>query len=331
MQEQAGGRKKIATAALSTALAVLSTFSIAGYFGGKLVLDLLSQFRLVYVIVWLVLLPFIFLSRSKFIIALGIACGVITLFPVLYLFLPNGSPPLDRVAEEFSILEYNTEFQHNIDFDAFRQLVSQTNPDVIVLVEVDHMWQYGLQPLSRDYRYNRFVLQQPGMAVYSKIPMVVNEVRYFGATHHPRIVATLTVGERQVHLVVAHPTTPKSEKSFAERNDELSTIAEEFREIAAPKVLAADLNCGPWSTAFAQFLQSSALRDSERGYGPQPSWPARNGRVFPNIPIPPLIPIDHILTSKDLFVLERKAGPAIGSDHLPVFVRMRFDDTPAGE
>jgi endonuclease/exonuclease/phosphatase (EEP) superfamily protein YafD len=90
-----------------------------------------------------------------------------------------------------------------------------------------------------------------------------------------------------------------------------------------PKILIGDLNCGPWSPAFSNLL-SGGLHDSEQGFGPQPSWPARTGRVVENIPIPPLIPIDHVLVSDDICVVQRQTGPPMQSDHVPVFVRIRI-------
>jgi len=61
-------------------------------------------------------------------------------------------------------------------------------------------------------------------------------------------------------------------------------------------------------------LKQGNLKDSEVGFGFQPTWFAPTGLPF--------IPIDHLLTSRNVCVLERKIGPAIGSDHLPVFARI---------
>ncbi len=93
-----------------------------------------------------------------------------------------------------------------------------------------------------------------------------------------------------------------------------------MRAMPSPKLLIGDLNCGPWSPAFAHLL-ASGLRDSEQGFGPQPSWPARKGRVIENLSILPLVPIDHVLTSDDVCIINREVGPAMNSDHLPVNVK----------
>jgi endonuclease/exonuclease/phosphatase (EEP) superfamily protein YafD len=56
------------------------------------------------------------------------------------------------------------------------------------------------------------------------------------------------------------------------------------------------------------------LRDTRAGFGIQASWPTQ---------IPPLgIPLDHCLVSPELVVLDRRLGPAVGSDHRPVILEL---------
>lgn len=157
--------------------------------------------------------------------------------------------------------------------------------------------------------------------LYMYYPIVKSEVRYFGKSHHPRISAQLGFPTYKLNLVLVHPPTPQVEARFIERNQELSLIASEIKGLTGPTVLVGDFNCGPWSKSFAELLKSG-LKDSEQGFGPQPSWPARIGRVVEKVAIPPLVPIDHVLVSDDIRVVSRSSGPAIGADHLPVFVQM---------
>jgi endonuclease/exonuclease/phosphatase (EEP) superfamily protein YafD len=59
-------------------------------------------------------------------------------------------------------------------------------------------------------------------------------------------------------------------------------------------------------------LEVGKLKDSEQGFGPQPSWSTEM--------LIPFVPIDHFLVSNDIEVLNRVLGPNLGSDHLPVYV-----------
>jgi endonuclease/exonuclease/phosphatase (EEP) superfamily protein YafD len=66
---------------------------------------------------------------------------------------------------------------------------------------------------------------------------------------------------------------------------------------------------------FRDFLATTGLKDSRVGFGWQPTWPTGSMSLR--------IPIDHVLVEPDLVVLERQVGPDIGSDHLPVRVRLK--------
>jgi endonuclease/exonuclease/phosphatase (EEP) superfamily protein YafD len=56
------------------------------------------------------------------------------------------------------------------------------------------------------------------------------------------------------------------------------------------------------------------LRDSQLGFGVQPSFPTFSWAIR--------IPIDHCLVSPEVVVLDRKLAPSVGSDHFPVMVEL---------
>ena len=58
--------------------------------------------------------------------------------------------------------------------------------------------------------------------------------------------------------------------------------------------------------------KGTGLRDSSRGMGLQPTWPA-------DIPLL-WIPIDHCLYSDGIEIRGRRTGPDVGSDHFPLIV-----------
>jgi len=69
---------------------------------------------------------------------------------------------------------------------------------------------------------------------------------------------------------------------------------------------------------FSEFVDDSGLRDSSRGFGVQPSWPAMMPLFY--------TPIDHCLVSENVVIHGRQTGPDLGSDHLPVVVEFSLLD-----
>jgi endonuclease/exonuclease/phosphatase (EEP) superfamily protein YafD len=301
--------------ALCAALAALSAFIPQVW-----ICDLLSQFRLV--LGWILFFCACVVGLMRVRIAF-IGCLLAFLLngiPIALMTIPLTNDSIGKT-QSISILNFNTEFQHNSSYKLFEEVIASRRPDVVALVEVDQNWIDAIGVSTKPYPYSKIVIAGAGLALYSKFPIEKCEVRYFGKSHHPRILAVIKVGNQAINLIVAHPTTPKSELNYRERDQELSLIGDEIRALGAPSIFIGDLNCGPWAHAFDKLLRTG-LRDSEQGFGPQPSWPARVGRVIEFIPVPPLVPIDHILVSDGIVVVDRQTGPAIHSDHLPVFAKL---------
>ena len=84
-------------------------------------------------------------------------------------------------------------------------------------------------------------------------------------------------------------------------------------------MLAGDLNVTQFSPHFKNLLKTGKLKDSSRGFGYQPTWPAQLP-LLNKISECPLfrIPLDHVLVSGDIQVRSVELLPSIGSDHLAV-------------
>jgi endonuclease/exonuclease/phosphatase (EEP) superfamily protein YafD len=310
---------------MAVIIATLSTTTLlvacCGFLPDIWMCDIASQFRIVWA--WL-LGSFALMSlllRSKVAIAISLIGFFINGYPIASMLQTTPCPKSRASHRSLSILNFNTESQHNDHYDLLLNLIHLHAPDVVVLVEVNQKWIDAIEPATKAYPYKNIVIEGPGLALFSKFPIENSEVHKFGKSFHPRIIATLRIDRTPVQIVVAHPTTPQSEGGFVERNREFDLLKKEIGALRSPKILIGDLNCGPWSPAFVNLL-AAGLVDSEQGVGPQPSWPARAGRVINSVFVPPVIPIDHLLVSDDVCVTDRKVGPAMQSDHLPVFVKV---------
>ncbi len=296
--------------------------SLFGFLPYVWLCDIASQLRIVLEVLLACSLIVLTMLRSRIcasIVAVGLIVNSVPIVD-LYFPLPNHTEP----SRTISILNVNTEFQHNERYDLLQKLIEERDPDLFAVVEANKKWIDAMESMTKRFKFQKVVLVGPGMALFSKYPVEHVDVRFFGKSHHPRIFATLLVDERKLQVVIAHPTTPKSEGGYAERTKEFSLLHDELAALPSPKILIGDLNCGPWSADFRKLL-GAGLQDSERGFGPQPSWPARSGRVFNEVPIPPLVPIDHVLVSGEFRVVQRQTDMSIGSDHLPVFVKLGLE------
>lgn len=83
-------------------------------------------------------------------------------------------------------------------------------------------------------------------------------------------------------------------------------------------LVVGDLNATRWAAAFRELLGVGGLRDSERGFGFQPSYPAGFWLAG--------VPIDHSLYSDGLVPAARELGPSFGSRHRSLVVEYRYLD-----
>ena len=118
--------------------------------------------------------------------------------------------------------------------------------------------------------------------------------------------------EGVISIIGTHPVPPIGSKASKLRNGQLAELPGVIKEQQRPVLLIGDLNTTPWSSHFTRLLSDSGLKNSMKGFGHQPSWPAR--------PFFLRIPLDHMLHSPEIRVHNRMILQSVGSDHFPVVV-----------
>ena len=113
-------------------------------------------------------------------------------------------------------------------------------------------------------------------------------------------------------IINTHPTIPLGRPRYEARNAQLQSIAEIVKATTGNVILAGDFNTSMWSPAYSALLETTGLRDARRGVGVLPTWPT----LMPFA----MIPIDHVLVSDDVRVVEIRRGERTGSDHLPLLI-----------
>ena len=202
----------------------------------------------------------------------------------------------------------------NRAYDKVLRLVEQQDPDVLVLVEVDRRWIDAMAPLRVRYPHHseRTRSDNFGVAIYSRLPSEDVTVRQLNPGATPSAVARVRWEGLSVTVIGAHPVPPMSAAGAASRNNDLDSIERFAAGTDGGVVVVGDLNITPWSPYFQDLLHGANLRDSAWGRGVRATWGTdRTGLV---------IPIDHMLHTPDLVVVDRRIGPDVGSDHRAVTV-----------
>jgi endonuclease/exonuclease/phosphatase (EEP) superfamily protein YafD len=176
------------------------------------------------------------------------------------------------------------------------------------------MWARAMAPVKAAYPHfvERTRSDHFGIALFSKLPLENAEVFYPAGDRFPAIRADVWVNDRLVTLLNLHPAPPLLRNLFNVRNRQLADAAAIARDQDDLVIAAGDLNVTMWSPYYRRFESESGLRNTRRGMGIRPTWPA-------NMPLAQL-PLDHVLVSPDILTVDFAVGPDVGSDHLPVMV-----------
>lgn len=221
--------------------------------------------------------------------------------------------------------------QDNEAYDKWLKVVRESDPDVIVAVEVDAKWDAVLAALEKDYPHH---VRRPqdnfyGMSLYSRLPFEGEpKVRFIVQDDVPSIHVTLRLKDGQkvlLHAMHPRPPEPIRNQDSAPRDAELVLIG---KEIAAeqrhvPTVVCGDLNDVAWSYTTQLFLRLSKLLDPRMGRGMFNSYSA-NSRIF-------RFPLDHVFHSNEFKLVDLRVCEHVGSDHFPMLIELSCEPDAADE
>lgn len=297
---------------------ITGLLSLSGFLGAyAYLLNLTSHFRVQYTIVLLgcTILLWSLKKRKTSLIALSFA--VLNMAEIVPLYQKPSLAETDG-NKSFSLFQLNVLSENN-QFSEVVHEISRLNPDVVVMEEVTSEWYQALAPLRENYPYVVETLHRTslGVVVMSKIPLKETELIDFNDERLPSLITELQVSGQPITLIATHPLSPRSKTNFRLRNQQLYAIARAFRSRNQPLILVGDLNITSFSPVFKKFISRIKLYDSRKGYGVQPSWPARLWSIA-------RITLDHCLLSPEFKVRQRMLGNDVGSDHLPVYVEIEL-------
>ncbi|HWV58305.1 MAG TPA: endonuclease/exonuclease/phosphatase family protein [Longimicrobiales bacterium] len=290
--------------------------SIAGFFGREgpagWALDLLGQVRPQYVVGFVALATILVALRWWKTAALALAGAVVNAVVVLP-YLTGASTPV-VTGETLTVMSLNVKIRQ-ADPVAVAEYLRTSDVDLVYFFAVVEPWLDALMDagVPHDLLVSRGGRGGLEIAVLGRSPIVETTVHAWG--RDPRSMAAEVVvpfeGGR-VRVLGTHPLSPRSPGNAAQRNQQLTRVAEWAAEQTDPVLVVGDLNATPWSHAFRALISDSGLVNSLVGAGLQPSWPAVLGPLG--------IPIDHALHSPALVTVSRELGPSFGSEHRSVIV-----------
>lgn len=233
----------------------------------------------------------------------------------------------------------------NDHYDEILAMVRREDPDLLLLIEVDDTLAEGLAPLDDDYAYRVGEVRDKGhgIVLWSRIPLLEQEVKHLVSERRPSIFATLDVpGAGPVRFIGAHPVPPGlnesnnsndkgeeqngeeqngEEQNEVERRDsrerdaELMLIARHVQQDPDNRwIVTGDFNDVGWSATTRLFADLSDLKDPRRGrrllstyHAEYPLW---------------RYPIDHLFVSDGFHLIDLDRVEVVGSDHFGIFTTL---------
>ncbi|MEL7500881.1 MAG: endonuclease/exonuclease/phosphatase family protein [Cyanobacteria bacterium J06554_6] len=292
-------------------------------YGWPIYLEIFSHFQLQYFVVVTLLATLLILLRRSWMALAALFCAAILSTQVVAWYTPFS---FANQAANYRVLIANLNVG-NTDATQTLALMEAEQPDLALFMEVNETMAEQLETLKTTLSYssNQTIAANPGMVLYSKMPLTNVRVELFDTERSQNLVAQLQVAGQGLSLVAAHPLPPVRQRIFHSRNRLLNAVGQYVQEQANPVLLIGDLNTTMWSPYYRNLEYQTGLKNARDGFGIWPTWPTKRtyeglpnlGRWFLQLV---QIPIDHCLVSPEIIVAGLHTGSETGSDHLPVIV-----------
>lgn len=283
----------------------IAGLSIAAFFGSlDWRLDLVANARVQLWWVGGLLALGAIVARSRTAIVAAAVVVVVNLAVVAPLYLPTGA---SAAGEPVRILSFNLQSTNDRYADVVAY-IRETEPDVVLLHEGTARWEEALAGFHLpDYEV---VSGRTPELIFGTIALVPPGTEVTNLGFGSRQGRALEIRLPGLSVLGVHPLAPVSAQQAAIRDAQLAS----YGDWAAGRdgvVVVGDFNSTPWTSAFRNLSTTGDLRNSQRGYGVDPTWEV--GRFW-------AVPIDHLVHGGDVAVVDRVVGPDLGSDHRPLLV-----------
>lgn len=278
----------------------------------------------------LMILPFLIapFSPVEIIILLSVAACIVYQIYCVSKYLPVYPKQVERsrvpVPQNVVRLLYCNVLIENRETKKLLRLIEKTNPDLVLLAEVDEYWTENVAELEKNYP---FFIKCPldnayGIALYSRLKLENLELKFLVEDDIPSIHTQVILRSgKLVNLFCLHPRPPVPTENVRslERDAELLMVGRMIDKIDEPTIVAGDLNDVAWSRTTTLFQKISGLLDPRIGRGLYPTFPV----AYPLF----RCPLDHVFHSKHFRLVELKRLKSVDSDHFPMFISLSLETT----
>ena len=271
----------------------------------------------------LVVLPVALWSRSRW--ALGIAFISCLCLAGTYggLLLPRRQPSRDSMVDPIRVMAWNVSWQTG--GEDLLEPIRAMDADVLAIEEMRRATVGALEAEFGERYPHRLVEPRYAMTgLLSRLPIVDSEWFRPPGDVWPSLRAVLNWNGTPLTVFVMHTTRPNlhfhGDTSFpiglsdSWRIEQAADMVRRVGLAPGPVLVMGDLNMTDRNPAYRVLSRAlrDAFRDAGQGFGF--TWP--HGASVRGIPIPiPLVRIDYILHSNDIYVQSAEVGCDGGSDH----------------
>jgi len=185
----------------------------------------------------------------------------------------------------------------------------QSGADVIATVETDPGWRQRLKALESTYPYHVYCgVYRCGAALFSKLPFTSSYVGPAGDDLPIVVSATIDWQGKPLTLTSLQILNPRIGLGRGFQAEQGASLTRALANFTGDAVMMGDFNSVPWGPLQRQLRAGTPFDNRGRLAFTWPSWAPAIFRI----------PIDQIFVAGGLAIRNYRAGPAAGSDHLPV-------------
>ncbi|NOT41045.1 MAG: hypothetical protein HOP13_11175 [Alphaproteobacteria bacterium] len=289
---------------------------IIGVLAGKLhpLLDLFAHFLLPAIIAALVmaLLAAIAGRTTTMLIFVGF---VIALTALAWPWVQQPAK-VPATGPRFTLMAFNV-YYHNGQLERVAELVRETKPDIVVLLEVIPRVRPGLDAVASQYPHRVECWQEQwcDALILSRFPLTdIRATLPAPKFRRPMGAVEVTIKDRKLTLFPAHLSLPYPLNGRDAQTGEIEEVVKTIAGVTGPRILTGDFNASPWAATMAKPQKQLNMTLLTGGDG---SWPTFLPRAMG-------IPIDHVLATQELALTSRKLFTVSGSDHRAVLAEIAF-------